>query len=264
MSASHDPLVAVTRRDDVCTIAINRPDRHNTMTADTLVELTRAFDEASADRALRAVVLTGAGERTFCAGGQLKSSEEGSPFDRGLEDFDNPVALLFRAMDRCSVPIVGRVNGSAFGGGVGLVCACDYVVAVDSARFGTTEASVGVFPLMILPVLLRVLPRRAVIEMGFFAERFDAQRALALGLVNMVVPAAELDAAVDATVARLRRNSPMALRLGRRAINAVTDLGLSDALHLTQSLLPLLAQGADAKEGFAAFAERRQPVWKKP
>ncbi len=264
MSASSAPLVAVTRRDDVCTIAINRPERHNTMTADTLVELTGAFDEASADRTLRAVVLTGAGERTFCAGGQLKSSEEGSPFDRGLEDFDNPVALLFRAMDRCSVPIVGRVNGSAFGGGVGLVCACDYVVAVDSARFGTTEASVGVFPLMILPVLLRVLPRRAVIEMGFFAERFDAQRALALGLVSVVVPAAELDAAIDATVARLRRNSPMALRLGRRAINAVTDLALSDALHLTQSLLPLLAQGDDAKEGFAAFAERRPPVWKKP
>lgn len=264
MSTRESPLVAVNRRDDVCTIAINRPDRHNTMTAETLVTLAQAFDQASADPSLRAVVLTGAGDKTFCAGGQLKSSEEGSPFDRGLEDFDNPVALLFRAMDRCSVPILGRVNGGAFGGGVGLVCACDYVVAVDSARFGTTEASVGVFPLMILPVMLRVLPRRAVIEMGFFAERFDAQRALALGLVNAVVPAHELDAAIDATVAKLRRNSPMALRFGRRAINAVTDLGLSDALNLTQALLSLLAQGPDAKEGFLAFAEHRAPVWKQP
>ncbi len=256
-------LVRVERKDDVCTVTIDRPERHNTMTSETLAQLAAAFDDASADRSLRAIVLTGAGDRTFCAGGQLKSSEEGTPFDIEPDRFDNPVALLFRAMDRCALPIIGRINGGAFGGGVGLVCACDYAIAVDSARFGTTEASVGVFPLMILPVLLRVLPRREVIAMSFFAERFDAQRALEIGLVNAVVPASGLDAAVDETVARLRRNSPAALRIGRRAINAVADLGLSDALHLTQALLPLLAQGADAKEGFAAFAQRRAPVWPK-
>ena len=89
MTAQHSPLVAVTRRDDVCTLAINRPERHNTMTAETLVALAQAFDQASADLSLRAVVLTGAGDKTFCAGGQLKSSEEGSPFDHGLADFDN-------------------------------------------------------------------------------------------------------------------------------------------------------------------------------
>jgi methylglutaconyl-CoA hydratase len=263
-AAAHDDLVLVTREGDVCTIAINRPDRHNTMTADTLVRLTEAFDRASEDHSLRAVVLTGSGDRTFCAGGQLRSSEEGTPFDMAPDRFDNPVALLIRAMDRCALPIIGRINGGAFGGGVGLVCACDYTIAVDSAKFGTTEASVGVFPLMILPLLLRVLPRRRVIEMGFFAERFSAQQALEMGLVNAVVPAAQLDAAVAATVDRLRKNSPAALRMGRRAINAVTDLSLSDALNLTQSLLPMLAHGDDAKEGFAAFAERRPPVWKRP
>jgi len=258
---AEDDAVLVTHRDDVLTITINRPERHNTMTAETLMRLARAFDQASDDLSLRAVVLTGAGDRTFCAGGQLKPSGEGTPFDSDVDRFDNPVALLIRAMDRCAVPIIGRVNGGAFGGGVGLVCACDFAVAADTARFGTTEASVGVFPLMILPLLLRVLPRRRVIEMGFFAERFDADTALLIGLVNVVVPAAALDVAIDQAVARLRKNSPMALRLGRRAINAVTDLGLSDALNLTQALLPVLAQGRDAREGFAAFAERRPPVW---
>jgi enoyl-CoA hydratase/carnithine racemase len=261
MRKDPDDLVLVARRGDVCTITINRPDRHNTMTAETLAALTQAFDAAGEDTTLRAIVLTGAGDKTFCAGGQLRSSSEGTPFELEPERFDNPVALLFRAMDRCPLPIVGRINGSAFGGGVGLLCACDYAIAVDSARFGTTEASVGVFPLMILPLLLRVLPRRRVIEMGFFAERFDAATALEIGLVNKVVAPDELDAAIDATIARLRKNSPTAIRIGRRAINAVSDLGLSDALNLTQALLPVLAQSDDAKEGFAAFAERRPPRW---
>ena len=254
-------IVLVARRDDVCSITINRPDRHNTMTVETLEDLTHAFDHAGDDPAVRAVVFSGAGSKTFCAGGQLTASKEGTPFELEPERFDNPVALLFRAMDRCAVPIVGRINGSAFGGGVGLVCACDYAVAVDTAQFGTTEASVGVFPLMILPLLLRVLPRRRVIEMGFFAERFSARTALEIGLVNAVVASEQLDDAVAATIDRLRKNSPVALRIGRRAINAVQDLGLADALNLTQALLPVLAQSADAKEGFAAFGERRPPVW---
>jgi methylglutaconyl-CoA hydratase len=258
-----EDLVLVTIHDDVCTIAINRPERHNTMTAETLVHLTQAFERASGDHSLRAIVLTGTGDRTFCAGGQLKSSNEGTPFDVEADRFDNPVALLIRAMDRCELPIIGRINGSAFGGGVGLVCACDYAIAADSARFGTTEASVGIFPLMILPLMMRVLSRRQVMAMSFFAERFDATRALEIGLVNAVVPAAQLDEEIDAAVSRLRRNSPVALRIGRRAINAVTELNLSDALNLTQALLPLLAQGSDAREGFAAFAERRDPVWKR-
>ena len=257
-----DDLVLVSRHDDVLTITINRPHRHNTMTAETLVALTSAFDHAGDDPAVRAVVLTGAGSKTFCAGGQLTPSNESSPFELEPERFDHPVALLFRAMDRCSLPIVGRINGSAFGGGVGLVCACDYTVAVDTAQFGTTEASVGVFPLMILPLLLRVLPRRRVIEMGFFAERFASATALDIGLVNAVVAPDQLDTTIAATIDRLRKNSPVALRIGRRAINAVADLGLSDALNLTQALLPLLAQSDDAKEGFAAFGERRPPVWK--
>ena len=256
-------LVVVTHRDDVVTITINRPDRHNTMTAETLLALTSAFDHAGDDLAVRAVVLTGAGSKTFCAGGQLTPSKEGSPFELEPERFDNPVALLFRAMDCCPVPIVGRINGSAFGGGVGLVCACDYVIAVDTAQFGTTEASVGVFPLMILPLLMRVLPRRRVMEMGFFAERFPAAKALEIGLINAAVAPDQLDTTIAATIDRLRKNSPVALRIGRRAINAVADLGLSDALNLTQALLPLLAQSDDAKEGFAAFGERRPPVWKR-
>jgi enoyl-CoA hydratase/carnithine racemase len=121
------------------------------------------------------------------------------PFALEPGRFDNPVAELFRAMDRCNLPIVARVNGSAFGGGLGLVCACDFAVAADSAKFGTTEARVGVFPMMILPVLMRVIPRRRLLEMCcYWQHRFPAADAQRMDIVNQVVPATELDTAIDA------------------------------------------------------------------
>ena len=153
------------------------------------------------------------------------------------------------------------MNGGAFGGGLGLICACDFAVAAEGAMFGTTEARVGVFPMMILPVLMRVIPRRRLLEMCCYAHRFPAARARELDIVNEVVPAEDLDTAVDALVARLAANSPVALRIGRRAIAAMTDLSLGDALNLAQAVLPVLAQSEDTREGMKAFAERREPIW---
>ena len=251
----------VEQRGAACYITINRAAEHNTMTDLVMEELTLAFRQAEAMAGVRAIVLTGAGDQTFCAGGKLKPTADGSPFALEPGRFDNPVAELFRTMDRSNLPIIARVNGSAFGGGLGLVCACDFAVATDAARFGTTEAKVGVFPMMILPVLMRVIPRRRLLEMCFFAHRFTAAEAQQFDIVNQVVPAAELDAAITAMVEKLAANSPVALRIGRRAIAAVTDLSFSDALNLTQAVLPILSQSEDTKEGMKAFAERRPPVW---
>ena len=251
----------VEQRGAACHITINRAAEHNTMTDVVMEELVRAFREAEAMPGVRAIVLTGAGEQTFCAGGKLKPTADGSPFALDPGRFDNPIADMFKAMDRCNLPIIARVNGGAFGGGLGLICACDFAVAVDTAKFGTTEAKVGVFPMMILPVLMRVIPRRRLQEMCFFAHRFSAKEAQQFDILNEVVPAAELDAAVNAMVDKLAANSPVALRMGRRAISAVTDLAFSDALNLTQAVLPILSQSEDTKEGMKAFAERRAPVW---
>lgn len=248
-------------RGEACHITINRAAEHNSMTDLVMEELTLAFRQAEGMDGVRAIVLTGAGEQTFCAGGKLKPTADGSPFALEPGRFDNPIAEMFKALDRCNLPIIARVNGSAFGGGLGLVCACDFAVAVDSAKFGTTEAKVGVFPMMILPVLMRVIPRRRLLEMCFFAHRFSALEAQQFEIVNQVVPAAELDTAVAAMVDKLAANSPVALRIGRRAISAVTDLSFSDALNLTQAVLPILFQSEDTKEGMKAFAERRAPVW---
>ncbi|MES2979102.1 MAG: enoyl-CoA hydratase-related protein [Pseudomonadota bacterium] len=251
----------VEPRGSACHITINRASEQNTITDLVMDELTRAFREAEQMPSVRAIVLTGAGDQVFCAGGKLKPTADGSPFALEPSRFDSPIAELFRTIDRCNLPIIARVAGGAFGGGLGLVCACDFAIAVDTARFGTTEAKVGLFPMMILPVLMRVIPRRRLQEMCFFAHRMSAAEAQECDIVNSVVPASELDAAVAAMVDKLAANSPVALSIGRRAFSAVTDLSFSDALNLTQAILPVLSQSEDTKEGMKAFAERRAPVW---
>ena len=253
--------VKVVQEGVVCRITIDRESEHNTMTDAVMSDLQHAFQAAEHMQGARVIVLTGAGQKTFCAGGKLKPTSDGSPFALEPGRFDHPVADLFRAMDRCNLPIIARVNGGAFGGGVGLVCACDFAVSVDTAKFGTTEARVGVFPMMILPLLMRVISRRRLQEMCFFAERFDAHEALRLEIVNRVVAEAALDAAVDEWVAKLVANSPVALRMGRRAFAAMNDLSLNDALNLAQTILPIMSQSQDTKEGMLAFAERREPRW---
>ena len=253
--------VKVVQEGVVCRITIDRESEHNTMTDAVMSDLEHAFQAAEHMQGARVIVLTGAGQKTFCAGGKLKPTSDGSPFALEPGRFDHPVADLFRAMDRCNLPIIARVNGGAFGGGVGLVCACDFAVSVDTAKFGTTEARVGVFPMMILPLLMRVISRRRLQEMCFFAERFDAHEALRLEIVNRVVAEDVLDAAVDELVAKLVANSPVALRMGRRAFAAMSDLSLNDALNLAQTILPIMSQSEDTKEGMLAFAERRSPQW---
>ena len=255
------PQVLVERRGVACHVTINRAAEHNTMTDAVMDELRHALRAAEAMDGVRAIVLTGAGSQTFCAGGKLKPGADGSPFALDPGRFDNPIAELFRAMDRCHLPIIARVNGGAFGGGVGLICACDFAIGVDSARFGTTEARVGVFPMMILPLLMRVIPRRRLQEMCFLAERFGADHALELGILGQVVPEAELDSTVDALVAKLAANSPVALRMGRRAFAAMSDLPLNDALNLAQMVLPVMSQSEDTREGMRAFTEKRAPAW---
>ena len=253
--------VKVVQEGVVCRITIDRESEHNTMTDAVMSDLQHAFQAAEHMQGARVIVLTGAGQKTFCAGGKLKPTSDGSPFALEPGRFDHPVADLFRAMDRCNLPIIARVNGGAFGGGVGLVCACDFAVSVDTAKFGTTDARVGVFPMMILPLLMRVISRRRLQEMCFFAERFDAHEALRLEIVNRVVAEDVLDAAVDELVAKLVANSPVALRMGRRAFSAMSDLSLHDALNLAQTILPIMSQSEDTKEGMLAFAERRSPQW---
>jgi enoyl-CoA hydratase/carnithine racemase len=242
-------------------ITLNRPERRNAINEALCAGVADALDRAEATPAARAIVLTGAGDQSFCAGGDLKPSADGSPFALEPSEPNHYVVRLFRRLQACRLPVVARVNGNAMAGGLGLVCACDMAVAVSNARFGVPETRVGLFPMMILPYMMRLIPRRRLLEMCITGELFDAKEALALDIVNYVVEPAALDAKLDWLLARIVDKSPTAIRIGKQMFRAIEDMTLDQAFELTQVMLPLMAQSEDAKEGFAAFNEKRAPRW---
>lgn len=261
MSDAHENPVLSTRRGAVQWLTINRAARRNALNEQVVRRIDQGIAEATADGACRAIVVTGAGDQAFCAGADLQKNVQGGAFD---VDFSRPrhyIVDLFKRMQDCPLPIVARVNGHAMAGGFGLLCACDLAVAADDIRIGTPEAKVGVTPMMILPFMLRVLPPRRLQEMCITAEPFSAAEALAWGVVNYVVPRAELDAKLDWLLARLLDKSPTAVRLGKQAFNAMRDMGLREALEYAQAMVPVMSSTADAREGMAAFQDKRAPQW---
>jgi enoyl-CoA hydratase/carnithine racemase len=164
-------------------------------------------------------------------------------------------------MVKSDKPIVAKVNGHAMGGGLGLVAASTFAVASSEAQLGTPEINVGLFPMMIMAVLARVVPRRHLLKMMLLGERFDAQHALALGIVNGVVAPADLDAATKKLTDAIASKSPLTTKLGLRAFAAQDDLDLDKALPLLRDRLVEVASTADAREGLMAFMEKRQPQW---
>src|SRR5690606_20700893 len=164
-----DP-VTITRDDATLTITITRESRRNALNADVAAAIMAALDGAESDDGIRAVVLTGAGDRAFCAGGDLQPAADGAPFSIDAADPRHYVAALLRRMNDCRLPLIARVNGHALAGGFGLVCACDLVVAREDALLGVTEVKVGLFPMMILPFLLRNTPNRVLMEMCLTGE----------------------------------------------------------------------------------------------
>ena len=242
------------------TLTIDDPDRRNPLSTEVMAGLRDALEAAGADPDVRVVVITGAGEKAFSAGGDLSGGFVDSPI--ALHDGRGALADLFRAMRRLGKPTVARVNGHALGGGFGLAAACDVVIAADHASLGTPEINVGLWPMMISAVLLRTMPQRAALELMLTGRRLSAEEARDLGVVSRVVPAAELDAAVDETVAALASRSPAVVKLGRDAFYAVADMDFDAALEHLQNGLTAVALTEDAAEGIAAFIEKRDPEWK--
>jgi enoyl-CoA hydratase/carnithine racemase len=254
-------MIATEQRDHAHVITIDRPDQRNALNEAVGAGLVTALDAAEADPACRVIVLTGRGDKAFCAGGDLKSTGGDAPLDVAPSDPRNFVVALLGRMAACRLPIIARVNGHALAGGLGLVCACDLAVTTERATFGTPEVGVGLFPMMILPVLARMLPARKLLELCLTGDPITAQEALAVGLVNRVVAHDQLDAATDALVAKVCSRSPTAIRLGKQAAHAMRDMALGEALDYAQLMFALMAQTRDTAEGIAAFRARREPTW---
>jgi enoyl-CoA hydratase/carnithine racemase len=255
------PDVRRERKGQALWLTIDREERRNALNESVLDGLRAGVVEADEATEIRAVVITGAGEKAFCAGGDLKPNAVGDPFSIDPAERDNPAVKLFRTIVESRVPVIARVNGHALAGGFGLVCACDFAIVADHARLGVPEARIGIFPMMILPFMLRTIPRRKLLELCVTGEPISAAEALAYGIVNHVVPAAALDGKVNALVASIAASSPTAISIGRRALATIDGLSLQAGLEYAQRVLPQLARTEDAREGFRAFNEKRSPVW---
>ena len=250
-------------KDKVATITLSREERRNTISPTMMGELLDAFKKCDDDPSVVAMVLTGAGSKVFCAGADFAESMGATASFLDRYEGQRSFAELFKTIKGLKKPLVGRINGHALGGGLGLAAACDIVIAADDCRFGTPEINVGLFPYIIMATLLRFTsaPKR-LLELMLTGERVTASEAQELGLVNYVVPREQLDAKVDEITKKIVAKSPAILRLGRRAFYTMRDMEYDKALEYLASMLAVNTMAEDVTEGITAFLEKRQPVWK--
>lgn len=245
----------------VRTVAIDREARRNALDRATLVELEAALDAAAADPAVRVLVLRGAGTKSFSAGADLEELLAHETIDDRRRHFDG-VARVITAMHRAPQPVIARVQGFALAGGCGLAVAADFTIAGESAAFGLPEIGIGLLPMVVsAPILRATGSRKAVLDLVLTGRRVDAQEARALGLVTRVVPDERLDVEIDALASQLSGLSPSALRLGKEAIYAMSEMEYGAALRYLREMIVLTAMTEDAKEGIRAFFEKRKPEW---
>jgi len=245
----------------VATLTINRPEKRNALATHVIEQLLQALEDVAADDRVRVLVLTGAGDKAFSAGGDLGRFL--AEAEAGETAQGSRFATLFERIGRLPVPVIARINGHCLAGAFGIVLACDLIVTVDEASFGTPEILVGLWPMMITALILRNVPRKVATELMLTGRRMDAAEAKALGIVNRVVPRAELDDAVDALVETLLQHPPSVVAAGRRALFQQQDQPFLEAVrYLAQELNQVLAL-PEAQEGMRAFLEKRTPSFRR-
>lgn len=248
--------------DGVLTVTIDRPQQRNSLNSGVIAGLSEALDAAAADDAVRVVVLTGSGNRAFCAGADLGGLADGGEGLLSEHRQRGAFADLLRRLRSVPRPVVARVNGAALAGGFGLALGCDLVVAADTATFGTPEVKVGMWPYVITAVITEHLGPKRTMELLLTGRKLDAVEAFDWGLVNRVVLPERLDAAVAEAVQELLSSSPAVLALGKQAYARALGMARDDALDYLVAMLGLHLQTEDVVEGVSAFLQKREPQWR--
>jgi methylglutaconyl-CoA hydratase len=251
--------VLVEKRGVVQWITINRELRRNAMNDIVTDAIAVGLAQAAADPEVRAVVLTGAGDKAFCAGADLSAGSGSFKYDYSKVGLS--FVKLMQQARNLTLPLIARVNGHAMAGGMGLIGMCDMAVSVDTARFGMPEVKIGIFPMQIMAVLQRLIPSRKLYEMALTGEPISATEALEFGLLNYVVSAGELDSKLDWLLSRLLDKSPTAIRRGKYAMRITEQLNFDQSAVFMEAQIGTLALTEDAAEGRAAFIQKRNPVW---
>ena len=243
-------------------ITINRPEVRNALNRATMLELEQALDEAESDPEVRVVILTGAGDRAFIAGADLREMEARTTLTE-LGPVSRQRRGVASRLENLSKPTIAAVNGHALGGGCELAAACTLRVAAEGAKFGQPEINLGIIPgLGGTQRLARLVGKGRALEMVLTGDAIDAQEAYRIGLANKVVPAAELMEAAKELGRRLAAKPPLALRAAKDAIVMGLEMDLTSALELENRLFAICAGTEDKAEGVKAFFEKRPPVWK--
>lgn len=259
--------IRVERVGSRALITLAYAKRRNALSPQMTNELLYAIEDARVDEAVRVIVITGEG-KTFSAGGDLSymtsTGESVRPPPVGEPDLAmrGDYADLLLTLLRCDKPTIARVNGHALGSGLGLVAACTFSVALMDAQFGTPEINAGLFPMMIMALLARVMPRKRLLEMMLLGEKVDATEAEAMGILTRVVEPGDLDETIREIETQLVQKSPLIVKLGLRAFAAQEDLEFEQALKMLRERFSGVLETEDAHEGLAAFLEKRAPVWR--
>jgi enoyl-CoA hydratase/carnithine racemase len=252
-----EPHLLFNVADNVATLTINREDRRNAISIETIKLFLQYIDQAEKDPDVRVILITGAGKKAFCAGADL-GGESGGSMREGFEIY----ARLLKRLAGFPKPVVARVNGACMAGGMGFMLACDIVIAGSDAKFGTPEVNVGLWPMMIGALIFRNTLRKKAMEMVLLGERLTAEQALEMGLITRVVPPDNLDEEVNGVLQSLAQKSPIGIKIGKEAFYAMADMPFEEAVDFLSGKIAEVAATEDAREGITAFIEKRKPVFK--
>jgi len=241
-------------KDRVAYVVINRETQRNSISPETVSLFLEYLDKAEADSDVRVVAVTGAGDKAFCSGADLGGGLSGGE----NEAFRNYAALLKR-LAGFPKPTVAKVNGYCLAGGTGFMLACDIVIAKNTAKFGTPEVNVGLFPMMIGALIFRNVLRKKAMEMVLLGEKLTADSAFEMGLITRSVPPEDLDDEVDKVLASLSSKSPIGMKIGKEAFYHMGDMPFEKAVDYLSGKLAEVASTQDAVEGITAFIEKRAP-----
>jgi enoyl-CoA hydratase/carnithine racemase len=248
--------LSVEQRGPVLWLTITREERRNAMSHGVLAVMGQAIVSAQTHRDIRAIVVTGAGSKAFCAGADLQSAQA---FTTDYSEPHGHLAQLLRAARASTIPLIARINGACMAGGMGLLSMCDMAVAASHAIFGLPEVKVGVFPAQVLSVFQHLVPRRLLVEMCITGEPLNSAQALQYGLVNHADD--DVDVKLQWLLDRMLDKSPAAIRRGMYTLKKAESMSFEESMAFTESQIALFTLTEDAREGQLAFQEKRKPVW---
>jgi enoyl-CoA hydratase/carnithine racemase len=247
-------------KNNVAHITINREANKNSISSDAVTLFLESLEKAEADTEVRVVCVSGAGERVFCSGADLGGAI-GKGSGKENQAYKNYAALITR-LAKFSKPTLAKINGHCMAGGTGFMLACDIVIAKESAKFGTPEVNVGLFPMMIGALIFRNVLRKKAMEMILLGEKLTAKQALEMGMITRAVPEDQFESEVENVLKTITSKSPIGLKIGKEAFRDIETMDLENAVNFLSEKLIEVASTEDAVEGITAFLEKRTPTFK--